>query len=287
MQKVIIFLVLIMFPLIVLGQQQYNINGKTYELKTAVEGHIDLLWNSIDKEYRYFLRTDDGSISELLNTRDVNNDYLEEYKEQLDNLTQGSTISTQDLKFTLRELTQFFKTYNTAIGHSAYIEDRVPLQSRLNIYGGLTNHPFINNPNNTAVPVFGAEVEVVSSNTNSGHAGFFGIKQAFDHDDFPYSSTQLDLGYRYRFIRRSSFNIYGNLVAATYTFSKTTVAISDIMNEVVKDDSFKVPFIFGLGADIKLSDNSFLTLAYNELFALFIESNHFPVNFAVGYRFNI
>ena len=286
MQKVIIFLVLILFPFSISGQQSYTVNGTTYELKTAVKGHVDLLWNVINKRYRYFMKTNDG-ITELLNTKDDNNDYLEEYKNQLSGIAGNTGLSTQDLKFTLQDLSQFFKAYNTASGHSAYIDDRAPLQPRLSFYGGLTNHPFINNPNNTTVPFFGAEVEVVSSNDASGHAGFFSFKHALDHDDLPYSATQLDLGYRYRFVKDPAFNIYGNLLVATYTFSKTTVALTDTTSEDVKDSSFKVPFIFGLGADIRVSDNGFVTLAYNELFGLFIESNRFPVNFALGYRFNL
>ncbi len=288
MKKVFFLLLLICYSLSVSGQQQYTINGKPYELKTAVEGHLDLLWTIIDKHYHYFVKTDDGSISELLNTKGETNNYQEEYKAQLKVLTSSTKLSTEDLKFTLQSLKQFFKTYNTSIGHSAYIEDRSPLKPRLSLYGGLTNHPFVANPNNTTAPFFAAELEVISLNDKSRHAGFFNIEHALDNDNFKYSATQLGLGYRYRFIKNTAFNMYGNLLFASYTFSKNTIALTNTTDEIVKNSAFKIPFIFGLGADLKISDRSFITLSYNELFALFIEnSNNFPVDFAVGYRLNL
>ncbi len=288
MKKVLFLLVLTTCSFSVSAQQKYTVDGKSYELKTAVEGHLNLLWNVVDKQFRYFVKTSDGTVSELLNTKDSNNIYQEQYKMQLKELTENSNIATNDLKFTLNDLTLFFKHYNTAIGDSAYLDEKPTLKSRLGFYGGITNHPFVNNPNNTTVPFFGAEFEVFSSNKNSNHAGFFSIEHALDNDDFKYTSTQLALGYRYRFINKPSFNIYGNALLATYNFSKSTIALTSTTNEVVKNSTFKIPFAFGLGADIKIGDSSFITLAYNELFALFIDSNgDFPIDFAVGYKLNL
>ena len=47
------------------SQESYTINGETLELKTEIEGQIDLLWTIINREYRYFVRTDNGAITEL------------------------------------------------------------------------------------------------------------------------------------------------------------------------------------------------------------------------------
>ena len=288
MKKLLFLLVLIAYSFSLSAQQQYIINGKNYELKTAVEGHLELLWNITDKQFKYFVKTSDGNISELLNTKNSDGTYQEEYKNQLSDLTQNANISTNDLKFTLNDLTQFFKHYNTAIGDSAYLDEKPTLKSRLGFYGGITNHPFVNNLNNTTVPFFGAELEVISSLEYSRHAAFFSIEHALDNKDFKYSTTQLALGYRYRFIKKSSFNIYGNALLASLNFSKNTIVINGGSNETVKNSTFKIPFAFGLGADIKISDNSFITLAYNELFAIFTDSNNnFPVDFAVGYKFNL
>lgn len=288
MKKILFLFVLTMCSFSVFAQQEYTINGKTLELKTAVKGNLNLLWNSIDKQFRYFVKTNDGNIFELVNTKDSNNNYKEEYKTQLSEFSKKSNVSVNDLKFTLNDLTQFFKRYNTAIGDSAYLDEKPTLKTRLGFYGGLTNHPFVNNPNNSTTPFFGAELEAISSLEYSRHAGFFSIEHALDNDDFKYTTTQLALGYRYRFIKKSSFNIYGNVLVATYNFSKSTIALTSTTSEVVKNSTFKIPFAFGLGADIKVSSRGFITLAYNELFAIFVEnSSNFPVDFAIGYKLNL
>ena len=72
---------------------------------------------------------------------------------------------------------------------------------------------------------------------------------------------------------------------ATYTFSKETFVPVGLPAETIEKSTFQIPCSFGIGADIKLSKNSFITLAYNELFAIFINNkNNFPVDFAVGYK---
>lgn len=288
MKKTLFLLVLMACSFSVTAQKQYTINGKNYELKSAVKGSLNLLWNIVDKQYRYFVEDSNNHIFELLNTKNANNKYQEEYKTQLKKLTEKASISVDDLKFTLNSLKQFFKRYNTAIGHSVYFDEKPTLKSRMEFYGGITNHPFVSNAGNTKLPFFGTEVEIVSSNKTSKHAAFFSIEHALDNTNFKYSATQLALGYRYRFINKTFFNIYGNLHIATYNLSKNTIELTSTTNEVVKNSDFKIPLAFGIGADIKINTCSFITLAYNELFALFIDSNgNFPIDFAIGYKFNL
>ena len=55
MKKVLFLLVLTTCSFSVSAQQKHTINGKNYELKTAVEGHLNLLWNIVDKQFRYFV----------------------------------------------------------------------------------------------------------------------------------------------------------------------------------------------------------------------------------------
>ncbi|MGZ0016138.1 hypothetical protein [Yeosuana sp. AK3] len=268
------------------AQEKIDVNGKTYELKTEVEGELDLLWHVIDKQYRYFVKTNEGNILELLNTKKENR-FQEEYKAQLNNLTQNNSISTSHLNFTLQDLKLFVRNYNKLFG-STYNETYETLKWRLGFFGGITNQPFVTNPNNTTVPFFGAELEGLSSSENSRHAGFFSILHALDDDAFEYSSTQLALGYRYRFIKKSSFNVYGSLRLATYTFSKQTFKFNGLPNKTINESNFQIPGSFGLGADIKVGKNSFLTMAYNELFAVFINNaGNFPVDFAIGYKFGL
>ena len=165
---------------------------------------------------------------------------------------------------------------------------RNTLKLRLGVFGGITNQPFVTNPNNLTVPLFGIELEGISSSANSNHAGFFDIIHALDHDDFQYNSTQLALGYRYRFINNKNFNIYGNMRLATYTFSKESFRYLGLPNETINKSTFQIPCSFGLGADIKISKNSFVTVAYNELFALFISNNdNFPIVLAFGYKLSL
>lgn len=46
--------------------------------------------------------------------------------------------------------------------------------------------------------------------------------------------------------------------------------------------------MFGLGADIRIAEGHFITIGYNELFALLIDNQgYFPVDLAIGYRFNL
>jgi hypothetical protein len=266
------------------AQENFTVDGKSYELKTEVEGEIDFLWSVIDKQYRYFIKTSDGHITELLNTKGPDNTYQEQYKTQLSELTKNND-SANKMKFTLLDIKTFIKTYNTSVGNS-YKNDKNVLKLRLGLFVGLTNQPFVSNPNNTTVPFFGAEIEGLSSSSISHHAGFFSIKHALDHDNFEYSATQLALGYRYRFINKPNFNVYGNMQFATYTFSKEIFRFNGLPNETVNESNFQVPFSFGLGADIKVSNKSFISLSYNELFALFTKnSNNFPVDFTIGYKF--
>ena len=286
MKQLVLFLLLSISAIYVSAQERFTINGKTYELKTEVEGEIDLLWNTIDKEYRYFIRTNDGNFIELLNTKGSDNKYQEEYKVQLSRLTENSA-STNNLNFTLPDIKSFVQVYNTSFGNT-YLNNIERLKLRLGIFGGITNQPFVSNPNNTTVPFFGAEIEGLSSYKTSNQAGFLSIIHALDNNDFKYSATQIGIGYRYRFINKSNFNIYGNLKIATYTFSKETIYITDTTNEVFKESSFQIPCSFGLGADIKISNGSFITLAYNNLFAIFVNnSNNFPMDFALGLKFSI
>ncbi len=97
--KTLLFCICVLLGLSTLNaQENYTINGETFQLKTEVNGKIDLLWNIIDNEYRYFIRTSDNNITELVNTRDGDDNYQEQYKTTLENATSGiSAGSTRSL----------------------------------------------------------------------------------------------------------------------------------------------------------------------------------------------
>jgi len=279
MKKILILVFLIALCHSTFAQETYTINDETFELKTEIEGDLDLLWNTIDGTFRYFVKNNDGDIQELKNTKDSeSNDYLEEYKTVLNTLT-GNSISTDNVNLTLSSLKVYFDAYNASKNINYEVSERVKLQPRIGVFGGLTNHPFMDNPDNKTTPFFGLEFEILEANKMPRHAGFFSIRHALEHKDFEYSDTQLALGYRFRFINQSAFNIYANVKFATYTFSESPAG---------SRSAFDAPFIFGLGSDIKIGENGFITLAYNELFAVFIDNGgNFPIDFAIGYKMNL
>ncbi len=275
------------------AQQTYTVNNETLALKTEVEGTLDLLWNTFDGTYRYFIKNADDSIIELKNTKGSDNKFQNDYQTTLSRLT--NTDASQ-VKLTTYSLKQFINNYNAQEDSNYIISDsRSKLKLRLGVFGGLTNNPFVENPNNETVPFFGSELEMASDNMSSRHAGFLSVKYGTESDAFKYSATQIALGYRYRFVNTAGFNLYGQTKFATFTLSKVTVASITsaegepviIQTEAVSSSAFDTPLIFGLGADIKLG-NGYLSFVYDSLVAVFIDNQgNFPVDFAVGYKFNL
>lgn len=293
MKKLVLILICMASSSFAFAQQTYTVNNETLELKTEVEGTLDLLWNTFDGTYRYFIKKADDSIIELKNTKGSDNKFQNDYQTTLSSLT--NTDASQ-VKLTTYSLKQFINNYNAQADPNYIISDsRSKLKLRLGVFGGLTNNPFVENPNNETVPFFGSELEVVSDNMSSRHAGFLSVKYGTESDAFKYSATQIALGYRFRFVNSAGFNLYGQTKFATFTFSKITVATSasaegepvSIQTEEVSSSAFDTPLIFGLGADIKVG-NGYLSLVYDSLFAVFIDNEgNFPMDFAVGYKFNL
>ncbi|MEO8933281.1 MAG: hypothetical protein ABI295_03155 [Xanthomarina sp.] len=294
--RIIIFILLLSLSFTSLkAQETYNINDEILQLKTEVEGNLDLLWNTFDGQYRYFVKTKDGFLQELINTKNPETKkYQEEYKIILNALTQEYGLTAEKVKLTLASLKDYINMYNSTSDLSFNYEPRAKVQSRLGVFGGLTNQPFVNNPNNTSVPFFGAEFEVYSDKRLERHAGYFNLRTALEAADFKYSSTQLGLGYRYRFINKDNFSIYGNLTFVTYTFHNQTVSYEDTANSGTfiskkqSESNLEAPFVFGLGSDIKVIKNGYITLSYENLVALLTKNKgNFPIDFAVGFKFNL
>ncbi len=269
------------------SQETYTVNGETLELKTEIDGKLDLLWNVIDGKYRYFVKTEDGSITELKNTKDDNNDYQEEYKSTLSSLTNGN--STDKLKLTLYSLRNYIDSYNASVDTSyTSTSTESNVQFRLGFSGGITNNPFVGNPDNTKTPLIGAELEIYEANVLPRHSGFLQARHAFENDDFKYSTSELSLGYRFRFINKETFSIYGQVKFATVNFSNFTFLDENDMEVDSNETSFDIPFIFGIGSDIKVGNNSYITIIYGELFAAFLDNQgNFSTDIAVGYKFNL
>lgn len=272
------------------AQESYTVNGESLELKTEIDGKIDLLWNIIDGKYRYFVRTENATIIELKNTK-LDGKFQEEYKTLLNELT-NETMSTKRLNLTLFSLKEFIDTHNSNVDSNYQTTAvRNKLQFRLGVFGGMTNNPFITNSDNQTTPQFGGELEVLDVDQISRHALFLQAKHVIEQEDLQYSTTEIALGYRFRVINKASFSLYGNVKFATLNFTNATVVTENegvMTTENFNETAFDVPFIFGVGADIRLTENSYITLAYNELFALLLDNQgNFSQDFAVGYKFNL
>lgn len=275
------------------SQNNYTINGKTYELKKEVEGSIDLLWNVIDGNYRYFVEKD-GKIEELTNSKGNNGSYQEEYLNTLKLLSGNSNINSKSVKLTLPSLRNFVNQYNASVDSNYTIpQDKIELKLRLGIFAGITNNPFVENPDNLTTPLFGAELELFDDDIAKRHAAFLQLTHVLENDDLKYSTTEIALGYRFRFIYSKKFNMHANLKLVTLSFSNSTFTYvdEDTMEEITEDKSatsFDAPVIFGLGADLKIGENSFITFYYNELFSVSLENQgNFSTNFALGYKFKL
>jgi len=277
MKNLILSALLVLCGYLVSAQETYKINGESYELKKEVSGTIDLLWNIIDNEYRYF----------------VNN---EEYLATLKSVTSdaSASITYDDVKLLLYSLKDFTNSYNSAVdANYVYDKNKIYVKTRLGFFGGITNNPFIGNPDNVTSTTASVEFELYDDDFAKRHGAFVGIEHVFENDKINYSLTEASLGYRYRFIYQKAFNIYANVKLATYRIAKFDVELVNINTQEtrtkkVTTNSFDAPIIFGLGADIKVGENGFLVLSYDELFAVFFSSpDNFSRNISLGYKFNL
>ena len=285
MKKLLILICFLTISASVFSQETYTINSETLELKTEVDGALDLLWNIIDNEYRYFIKDSDGNIQELKNTKNDDNKYQEEYKSVLNAFTDGSDVLVDDVNLTLFDLKTFLNAYNLSKDTDYTFEGKAKLKSRIGVFGGLTNSPFITNPKNTAKAILGFEFEIFEQYNLPRHAMFFRLRHTFKNDEFRYEATQFGLGYRFRAINKEAFSFYADVKMVTYTTSKNYASNSTFTTST---SGIQVPFAFGLGADIRITEGSYITLAANELFAAFVDNQgNFPVDFAIGYKLNL
>lgn len=284
----------VFFSVILFAQQTYIVNGESLVLNYEVAGPLDLLVHEDEDNTRFFIQDRFGNIEELTNSKDLDGTYFNEYKDVLNEFTKDSTMSTKEVGFSKYSLKKFVKAYNAqGSKRFAYTEEKVNTQIRLGIFGGLTNHPLVVNPDNTSTPYFDLELELFERKELPRQSGFLSVEQTFKSADFDYTSTIIALGYRFRFINRPTFNIYTNLQFATYTISKYTFMVKNEETEETRQvteskNAFRAPFVLGIGTDIKVSENSYISFIYNEITSAFVSNNgNFPVNISLGYKFNI
>ncbi len=292
MRTILITALVLLFTLHSRAQQTYTIKGETYELKTEVSGSINLLWNIIDNQYRYFIAKD-GRIEELVNTKDDKGKYQHDYLATLEEFTSDADMDYSKVKLLLFSLKDFVNGYNSAVDPSyVYNSKRISVKTRLGFSAGITNNPFVYNPDNVVTPLIGAELEIYDDNIAKRHAAFLGLRHSFKNDELNYQATEISLGYRFRFILKEGFNVYANAKLTTFSASKGEFTYLDEMDLPVTEErsatNFDAPVILGIGADIKIGENGFLTLSYGELLALFLDNNgNFSTDFSIGYKFDL
>ena len=268
------------------AQKQYSVDGNSYTLNTEVDGPLSLLWNTIDEEYRYFVKKG-TTIVELKNSK-VDGDYQEEYKATLNQQTDGNP-STADVKFTRPSLAAFFDAYNSSVDPNYQSNsENIALSTRLGGFAGMSNNIYFINPENAFLPVLGIDFEIIDEVKLKRHAILFQFTQALSTSDYKFSSSELSLSYRYKLIMQEKFDIFLGVKGASYiNISRDIVTIgTDGEEEVVKSTGgdIRSPGSFGLGADIALG-GGFLTIAYNDIVSLGLENNgEFPINLTVGYK---
>ena len=280
-----LLLLLLLCTSLVLAQQDYQIDGTTYSLKTEVDGPLTLLWNTIDGEYRYFAKKG-NSITELVNTR-VDGEYQEEYKQVLADLTTDGVVAVTDVRLTLSDLREFVNTYN-AQKDPGFVAEKTEgeVVLRLGGFAGLMNNIYFVNPDNTSLFQAGVDFEITETSKLRRHSLLVQLRQVFSNSDYDFKSTQFSLNYRFKFVQSQAVDLFVNAKVAAYTYIDRSLPDIDQGEGTVAGSGgeFQGPLAFGLGADIPVGPG-FISVAYNDIFAITLDNNgEFPVDFTVGYK---
>lgn len=290
MQRSNIFFLVIMFLLVLplaAQEQTYIINKDTLQLKKEVNGPLSLLWQDKDNSYRFFVQKK-NRIVELKNTSGQ-----EEYKQQLRELTQDEKLPTEEVRFELYSLKNFTNSYNfLAKQEYAVDEPGLNFKQRAGLFTGLSNNIYASNPENALAPVVGLEYEIYEPDIAPRHSAFAQLRQSFKQDNFRYSSTQFSVNYRFTAWYFSDFSLHVNARLLSFGYSDETIKYTnDAGKPAIKREKglfLDAPFSFGVGSDIEVTPNSFITVGYNDIFALFLDSNgKFPIDFTIGYKYKL
>lgn len=290
MQKIRVLLFGLFFCLVLplAAQETYIINNDTLQLQREVKGPLSLFWTEEDHRYRYFVQKGDRLV-ELLNTNGN-----EQFKEQLEALTADARIKTRDVQFVLYSLRHFTNTYNSLVQEDYVFNEATDnIRQRIALFTGLSNNIYTENPENVLAPVAGLEYEFYDPNLAPRHSAFLQLRHTFQQDDYRYNSTQLSINYRFKALYLKGFDLHMDVRLASLFYSEEDTSIRNDAGEViaVREDSgftFTAPFSFGIGSDIKLTTNSFITIGYNDFFSIVLDSNeNFPLDFTVGYKYSL
>ena len=272
------------------AQETVTVDGQNYTLYVETNGTIDLLYNKIDGEFRYFARKG-NTVTELKNTK-PNHEYQEEYKAKLKMLTADENPATEDVSFNMPSLKAFFDRYNALKDPNYAAKDyNVKLINRLGAFAGVTNNVYFLNPKNKLAPQVGIDFELTGEKMLKRHALVVQFVQQFASSEYDFSFTEFSLNYRFKFIKNQKVDVFVNTKFASYVHISRDINVTNnngtTENFSGSGGDLRVPASFGLGADISLG-KGFLTLNYNDIVSLGLENNgEFPVNLSVGYKFGL
>lgn len=288
MQKLKVFLsvIFLFFAAHLSAQETYIIEGDTLQLQREVKGPLSLFWTQEGLEYRYFVQ----KANRMIELRKENN----AYKEQLKELTPDAKLRIQDVKFVLYSLRHFANKYNAAVQEDyTFNEATDDIQHRIGLFVGLSNNIYTENPENVLAPMLSLEYEFFDPNLAPRHVAFLQLRHSFKQDEYRYSSTQFSINYRFKALYFSGFDVHIDAELATFLYSEDSVPILNDSGEVtaIKEESgfsFTAPFNFGIGTDIQVTENGFISLSYNDIISIVLDGNgNFPLDFSIGYKYNL
>lgn len=270
------------------AQEPFIIEGDTLQLQREVKGPLSLYWSEKNHKYQYFVQKGNRMV-ELKNTKGQ-----EEFKEQLAALTTDTRLKTRDVKFVLYSLRHFVNSYNSLVQEDYETNEATAnIKQRIGLFVGLSNNKYTENPENILAPLVGLEYEFYDPNLAPRHSAFIQLRQSFKQDEYRYSSTQLSLNYRLKVLYFNKFDLHINTELATFLYSDDRIRIRNDAGEVIaiKEEegfSFTAPFSFGIGSDIQVTPQSFISLGYNDIFSIVLDGNDsFPFDFSIGYKYNL
>ncbi|SFU68297.1 hypothetical protein SAMN05216480_11318 [Pustulibacterium marinum] len=294
MKKLVVLVVFLFVSLVTFAQETTQvINGESITLQEEVSGEISLYYTKNNGEYRYFVAKN-GSFYELKNTKDASGDYQYEYRTTLASLTSDASVSATKTSLMLGSLTDFVVAYNQQKDTSYTYENKhFKLGVNLGVLGGVGNNVYTTNVNNTMVPQVLVEAEFFDAlKPMSRHSAFAHLKQTFSAEDYDYSSTQFSLNYRFKLVRNENLKLYAQTKLVTITSASATYTTTDTEGDIVsyteKGTNFDAPVMFGIGADFKIANNTYISFQYNDFVALNNDSNgEFPVDLNLGVKFTL
>lgn len=272
------------------AQGIFIIEGDTLQLKQEVRGNLSLFWDQREAGPRYFVQKS----NRMLELKDslVNGGF--QYRSVLERLTSDKAFSAAGVEFTMASMTEFVRRYNIRAQEDRLTENQESnFSASLGFYTGLTNSVYSENPNNVLAPLIGAEFEMRNPSKAPRHSAVVELEQTFKRDDYRYTATQLSVNYRFRFLELGRFQFYAEASLLRLLYALDEREIVDDTGEVlaIRDDSqFKLqaPLSLGLGVDLKVTQNSYITFKYNEFASATLDSNgSFPLDFTVGYKYNL